>query len=332
MDFSGNQPRSFLNKLDNPSYRVLVVDDNPTDLHVVMNGLSESFTISFASSAQEALCLVTQHPQPDLILLDIVMPEMDGYQICQRLKAEESTAGIPVIFLSSRDSAHDKTKGFKAGGVDYVTKPMQLEELEARIHTHIRLKEQSQYLETMAFFDPLTRVANRRKYNEVLQREWARCIRYHQQISMILIDIDKFKEYNDSYGHSEGDNCLITVCRLLEGVSNRPADIFARIGGEEFVLLLPDCNAAGAVQKAEEMLKIIRDAKIQHEFSPNHSHLTISLGIATVFPSQSHSALSLFQAADDAMFSAKRDGRDRYCIAELDSIPSVAGEQARQHH
>ncbi len=332
MDLYGNKPSAFSNNVNNRPYRVLVVDDSPIDLHLIINGLSDHFSVSFASSAHEALCLVTQLPQPDLILLDIIMPEMDGYQVCQRLKAEESTSGIPVIFLSSRDGPLDKTKGFNAGGVDYVTKPIQLEELEARIQTHIRLKEQSQYLEAMAFFDPLTQVANRRKYNEVLQREWARCIRYHHQMSMILVDIDYFKEYNEAYGHAQGDNCLISVCRLLEGVSCRPADIFARIGGEEFVLLLPDCNAIGAVQKAEQMLKIIRDAKINHKLSPSNAYLSISLGVATVYPSRGHSALSLFQAADDAMFTAKRDGRNRYCIAELDTIPGIAGENARQQH
>ena len=149
---------------------------------------------------------------------------------------------------------------------------------------------------------------------------------------MILVDIDYFKEYNEAYGHAEGDNCLINVARLLEGVSNRTADIFARIGGEEFVLLLPDCNAFGALQKAEQMLKIIRDAKINHKLSPSNPYLSISIGIATVYPSRGHSPLSLFQAADDAMYSAKRDGRNRCCMVELDTIPGVAGENARQQH
>jgi diguanylate cyclase (GGDEF)-like protein len=265
-------------------------------------------------------------------LLDIVMPEMDGYQLCQRLKADETTSSIPVIFLSSRDATIDKTKGFNAGAVDYVTKPMQIEELEARIQTHIRLKEQSQYLESMAFFDPLTRVANRRKYNEVLQREWTRCIRYHHQMSMILIDIDYFKEYNEAYGHAEGDNCLIAVARALENLSNRPADIFARVGGEEFVLLLPDCNTTGAVQKAEAILEAVRLEKIEHKLSPLNKPLSVSLGVATMYPSQGHSALALFQAADDAMFTAKRNGRDQLHIAQLENIPGLSGEKARQAH
>lgn len=332
MDIFSARPASFKDSSAGRPYHILVVDDSPLDLHFLLNGLSDNFVVTFASSAQETLCLVNQFPQPDIILLDVVMPEMDGFEICTRLKNDENTQDIPVIFVSGLDATVDKTKGFNAGAVDYITKPLELEELEARIQTHIRLKEQSQYLESMAYFDPLTRVANRRKYNEVLQREWARCIRYHHQMSMVIIDIDFFKEYNDTYGHSEGDNCLISVARLLEVTVGRPTDIFARIGGEEFVLLLPDCNAVGAVQKAEKILEILANAQIPHENSHIENHLTVSLGVATMHPSHGHSALSLFQAADDALFSAKRDGRNQFAIAEIEGNLGITGEQARQHH
>lgn len=222
------------------------------DLHFLLNRLSDNFVVSFASSAKEALSLVNQFPQPDLMLLDVVMPEIDGYEMCAMLKNDVNTRNIPVIFVTGMQDTSDKTKGFNAGAVDYITKPLEIAELEARVQTHIRLKEQSQYLESMAYFDPLTQVPNRRKYNEVLQREWARCIRYHHQMSMIIIDIDFFKLYNDHYGHAEGDNCLIAVSRLLEDQVGRPTDLFARIGGEEFVMLLPDCNAAGAMKKQKK--------------------------------------------------------------------------------
>lgn len=332
MDIFSSEPKAFGAGPDSRPYRILVVDDSPMDLHFILNGLSDNFSVSFASSAQEALCLANQFPQPDLILLDVVMPEIDGYSMCSMLKHDVNTQNIPVIFVTSLQDTTDKTRGFNAGAVDYITKPLELAELEARVQTHIRLKEQSQYLESMAYFDPLTRVPNRRKYNEVLQREWARCIRYHHQMSMIIADIDFFKQFNETYGHAEGDNCLIAVARLLEHQGGRPTDLFARIGGEEFVMLLPDCNAAGAVKKAEKMQAVINNAEIPHGGVDGHPFVSVSLGVASTFPSHGQGALSLFQAADDALFAAKRDGRNCIAIAKTDSIPGMRGQAARQHH
>lgn len=332
MDTFSAPTASFKDSLVGQPYHILVVDDSPTDLLFLLNGLSEKFAVSFASSAEETLNLVNRVTQPDIILLDVMMPNMDGFEICTRLKNNGNTKHIPVIFVSSLNATADKTSGFNVGAVDYITKPLDLKELEVRIQTHIRIKEQSQYFESMAFFDPLTNVANRRKYNEVLQREWARCIRYYHQISMIIIDIDFFKQYNDTYGHAEGDNCLISVARLLEVTAGRQTDIFARIGGEEFVLLVPDCNTAGAVKQAEQILRIISTADIPHENSYIANHLTVSLGVATMYPSKDNSALSLFQAADDALFSAKRNGRNQFVIADVQDNLGHTKELSRQDH
>lgn len=332
MDIFTGEPESFGSEKATRAYRILVVDDSPIDLHFLLNGLSDNFVVSFASSADEALCLANQFPQPDLILLDVLMPEIDGYEMCTMLKNDINTNNIPVIFVTSMQDTKDKQKGFNAGAVDYITKPLELPELEARVQTHIRLKEQSKYLKSMAYFDPLTRVPNRRKYNEVLQREWARCIRYHHQMSMIIVDIDFFKQYNEHYGHAEGDNCLIAVCRLLENQGGRPTDLFARIGGEEFVMLLPDCNAAGAMKKAEKMQEVLNAAQIPHAGLQDRKFVSVSMGVASTFPSHGQGALSLFQAADDALFSAKRDGRNCISISKTDAAPGMRGEAARRHH
>ena len=329
--FSGEQKPLGSEQAARP-YRILVVDDSPMDLQFLLNGLSDNFVVSFASSAKEALSLANQFPQPDLMLLDVVMPEIDGYEMCAMLKNDVNTRNIPVIFVTGMQDTSDKTKGFNAGAVDYITKPIEIAELEARVQTHIRLKEQSQYLESMAYFDPLTQVPNRRKYNEVLQREWARCIRYHHQMSMIIIDIDFFKQYNEHYGHAEGDNCLIAVSRLLENQGGRPTDLFARIGGEEFVMLLPDCNAAGAMKKAEKMQSAVNHAQIHHAGVQDEQYVSVSMGVASTFPSHGQGALSLFQAADDALFAAKRDGRNCISIGKSDTTPGIHGEEARQHH
>ena len=332
MDIFSGEPKLFGSEQAARPYRILVVDDSPMDLHFLLNGLSDNFVVSFASSAKEALALANQFPQPYLMLLDVIMPEIDGYEMCAMLKNDINTRSIPVIFVTGMQDTSDKTRGFNAGAVDYITKPLEIAELEARVQTHIRLKEQSQYLESMAYFDPLTRVPNRRKYNEVLQREWSRCIRYHHQMSMIIIDIDFFKQYNEHHGHAEGDNCLIAVSRLLEHEGGRPTDLFARIGGEEFVMLLPDCNAAGAMKKAEKMQAVINEAQVPHEGLKEGKCVSVSMGVASTFPSHGQGALSLFQAADNALFAAKRDGRNCITISKTDTILEMRGEEARQHH
>lgn len=328
MDILSRQPQPFNTAPESRLYRILVVDDSPVDLQFILNGLSDHYAVSFATSAKEAICLAHQFPQPDLILLDVVMPETDGYTTCSKLKNDVNTQNIPVIFVTNLQDTTDKTKGFNAGAVDYITKPLHLAELNARIQTHIRLKEQSQYFEFIANFDALTHVPNRRKYNETLHREWARCIRYEQPISIIIIDIDFFKQFNERHGHSEGDNCLIKVAQLLEKQGNRPTDLFARVGGEEFVMLLPDCDIKGAVIKAEKMQAVINNAEIPHGGVVGYTFLSVSLGVASISPNQSQDAISLFQQADDALFKAKRNGRNRIAIAQTNNIADISRHSA----
>ncbi|MBF7074363.1 diguanylate cyclase [Glaciecola sp. MH2013] len=292
--------------------RLLIVDDDSHQVRFYLNGLSKIYHCSFSGKAENALQLARQFPQPDLIILDVVMPEVNGFELCSMLKEDQLTAHIPVIFVSGQDDMDSKVKGFSLGCVDYIPKPVFIPEMEARISTHIKLKQQTQLLESLAYVDPLTEVSNRRKYNETIQREWARSIRYAQPLAMLIIDIDHFKQFNDFYGHGVGDDCLIKVASELKGVVHRPGDLFARIGGEEFVILLADCGIDGAEKKAQEVINVMGFLNIANQGAPRHDRVTVSIGVAVALPKAGDEALNLFQAADEALYEAKHRGRNQF--------------------
>ncbi len=297
--------------------RLLIVDDDPTQLRFYLQGLNDIYHCQFATSASEAITYARQFPQPDLIILDVVMPNVDGFEICQMLKEDQLTAHIPVIFVSVQDDVESKLKGFEQGCVDYISKPVLLPEMEARVSTHIKLKQQTVLLESLAYTDPLTQVSNRRKYNESLQREWARSIRYSQPIGMLLMDIDYFKQFNDFYGHGVGDDCLIKISAHLKDLVNRPGDLFARIGGEEFIILLTDCDIDGALSKANEVLRTVSMLNIANQGAPSIDRVTMSIGVAVTVPQHHDEPLALFQAADEALYEAKHSGRNKYSVSKM---------------
>ena len=324
MDTVSSKTQIVLDKPQPPSYNILIVDDSTTELEIMMDGLSDHFSVSITTDANEALQIAHQSPQPDLILLDIVMPEIDGYSLCSTLKNNYHTHNIPVIFVTSANDTSSIIKAFEVGGVDYITKPLKIPELNIRIQTHIHIKNKSKQLESLAYLDPLTRIPNRRKYNETFQYEWSRSIRYKQPIAIIIVDIDFFKQFNEHYGHAKGDNCLTQVAQLLNEQCKRSTDLFARIGGEEFIMLMPNCDLTDAVKKAEKMKTEINKAKIRHD-GINHGHyLTVSFGVAATVPQYEHEAISLFQKADDALFNAKSDGRNRISVDESSAISDNA--------
>lgn len=292
--------------------RILVVDDDPTQLRFYLQGLKDLYHCHFAKTANEAIVRARRFPQPDLILLDVIMPDLDGFEICRMLKEDQLTAHIPIIFASGQGDSDSKIKGFALGCVDYITKPVIIPEMKARISTHLKLTRQSHMLESLTYLDPLTQVANRRKYNETMQQEWLRSIRYNQPMTMLLMDIDYFKQFNDFYGHGVGNNCLVKIAHRLNFLSRRPGDLFARIGGEEFVLLLNDCDEIGAVGKAEEVLEIISLINIANQGAPNHDRITLSIGVATIRPRAGEEPIALFQAADEALYKAKHTGKNKY--------------------
>ncbi|AWJ84308.1 diguanylate cyclase response regulator [Azospirillum sp. TSH58] len=292
--------------------KILVVDDIPSNVHVLSRILKDEHDIYFATDGAKALELV-QARLPDLVLLDIMMPGMDGYEVCSRIKADPITRDIPVIFISAKSEVEDETYGLEVGAIDFISKPISPPIVKARVRNHLLLKRQTDLLRTLSFNDGLTGIANRRRFDEVLMREWRRCGRAQLPLSLIMLDVDQFKPYNDHYGHQAGDECLRAVAQILGGQIMRPGDLIARYGGEEFVCLLPETDEDGAVEVAERLRQTVAERRLPHAVSHVADHITISLGVATARPMPDDTPDRLTQLADGLLYEAKRAGRNRVC-------------------
>jgi diguanylate cyclase (GGDEF)-like protein len=296
---------------DQTKQHILLVDDVPKNLQVLGTALkSEEFTIAFATNGKNAIDYV-QKKHPDLILLDIMMPEMDGYEVCKRIKEDTQTMHIPIIFITAMSDAEDEYRGFELGGADYITKPFNTKLVRARVESQLRLKRKTDLLEKLSSIDGLTEIPNRRCFDETLANEWARARRAHSNISLILIDIDFFKQYNDHYGHAAGDKCLQKVAKTLNYSLKRPADFVARYGGEEFVVILPEIDHNSALIMANKLNESIVQLELPHEASQVSQYVTISLGIATTIPQDDQRHESLLETSDKYLYEAKSSGRNQ---------------------
>ncbi len=290
---------------------VLVVDDAIENIRILRHMLKDEYRVVFALDGEKAVEIAFAQ-SPDLILLDVLMPGMDGYEVCRELKRSVRTWDIPVIFVTSLNNPEDETRAFDAGGVDFISKPLNAAVVRARVRTHLTLKKQSDLLRAMTLTDVLTGVANRRCFDESLNREWRRCERAGDSVGLIMADIDHFKLFNDYYGHQAGDACLLTVAATLRECARRASDIVARYGGEEFAVLLPQETLDGANMVAEKILDSVRGLAIPHAGSLCAPHVTISLGVAVMAPSGEISPSAVVAAADARLYEAKAAGRDRW--------------------
>jgi len=276
-----------------------------------LSGEYECLTAANGTAALEA----ARAQQPDLILLDVLMPGMDGFETCRHLKDNERTRKIPVIFITSLDDDKDEAKGLDLGAVDYIRKPFRMPIVKARIRNHIELKRARDLLEEQAFIDSLTTIPNRRRFDAVLDKEWRRAQRCGTPLSLILLDIDFFKKYNDNYGHRQGDDCLRRVGWSLKESMRRAADFVARYGGEEFAVILPDIDTQGAVKTSDTIRLNVAALAIPHEYSTVAPHVTVSLGVAVSHPERNHGPGDIIEAADRALYRAKQAGRNTIKIA-----------------
>lgn len=304
------------NSMGNDRPKILIVDDIKPEVDYLALLLGKQYDCDYAPDGKNALKKAAENP-PDLILLDIVMPGIDGYEVCRRLKNDSRTRNIPVIFITSL-SEDEEAKGLELGAVDYVTKPFKIPVIKARVRNHIELKRRGDLLERLAYIDSLTGISNRRGFSTRFDSEWRRASRTATCLSVIMIDIDNFKEYNDRYGHQAGDECLIDVARALSDTLHRATDFIARYGGEEFVALLAATSAKGAKTVAETMRTNITALAIEHAASPVSKHVTVSLGTATIVPGQKISPHTLLEAADRSMYGAKQNGRNQTKSVDLD--------------
>jgi diguanylate cyclase (GGDEF)-like protein/PAS domain S-box-containing protein len=293
---------------------LLLVDDEPLNVDLLADTFRDEYEVLRASEGGAALEIAARK-MPDMILLDVMMPGIDGYEVCRRLKREHRTSSIAVIFITSLRDVAEETKGLELGAVDYVSKPINSITVRARVSNQIRLKRAQDELARLAATDALTGLANRRRFDEMLAYEYARHARSGTEFSLILMDIDYFKNFNDNYGHVCGDDCLRKVAQVISGVMLRATDLVARFGGEEFVFLLPETDLNGAFVFAEKVRKSISDLAMPHAYSSVANHITVSLGVISVWQLPGRSISNIVAQADAQLYEAKASGRNRVCAA-----------------
>jgi diguanylate cyclase (GGDEF)-like protein len=294
--------------------RVLVVDDHPANIVMLSELLRGLCDIRFATSGAQALEMLSRPPLPDLMLLDVTMPEMDGFEVCRRLKSDPATAGIAVIFVTVRSKPEDEALGLDLGAVDYITKPFIPAIIRTRVRTHLALQRKIALLETLAFLDGLTEVPNRRNFDQTLARAWRQGRRDQEPLSLALIDIDHFKSVNDRYGHAAGDECLKTVAQRLSDDLRRPGDTLFRLGGEEFAVLMPATPLAAAAERCERLRAAVSEAPIPLPFTTDPATVTISIGCAAAIPDGRGKPDELVSQADELLYQAKQSGRNRVVV------------------
>jgi two-component system, cell cycle response regulator len=284
---------------------VLVVDDDPDKRMLLTVALQMAgYEVRTANDGEAGLVAVDSF-QPDLIITDVMMPKVDGYELARRVRANPQTRFIPIIIqTAARNDAHDARRGAEVGALGYITDPTDIDLLLARARTLLDFKTYLDTCEEAAFTDHLTGLANRRRFERQLEREVTRTLRYGRPFCLLLLDIDRFKDVNDTYGHEIGDEAIRRLAIILQA-GTRGIDTAARIGGEEFAVILTETDFEGGLEVAERLRLAIKTAEV-----PNVGHMTASFGVAE-FPMSAQTGRELIAVADAAMYEAKRQGRDR---------------------
>ncbi|WP_142663891.1 diguanylate cyclase [Paracoccus laeviglucosivorans] len=289
---------------------VLIVDDEVSNIEIMNEALGDQYDVSFAISGEQALESV-HDIMPDLVLLDVVMPGIQGFDVCRRLKQDPLLADIPVIFITGLNDTDDEVLGLSIGAIDYVTKPVHPLTLRNRVRNHIELKQLRDQLAEMAVTDALTGLHNRRKLDGLMKEAVKTHAGEGRWLSLIMLDIDFFKQFNDTYGHQNGDNCISMVASALHRATRRASGHSARYGGEEFCCVLMDCSPDQAQAVAEEIRDHVHQLRIPHERSQVSPFVTISIGVASAQAREDSAPNDWVKAADAQLYRAKSAGRDR---------------------
>jgi len=293
---------------------VLIVDDEAANIIALTNILSPEYDIYAAKNGQDAIVLAKEH-LPDVILLDILMPEMDGYEVIAALKSVELTRAIPIIFITGLVSPEEEEKGLILGASDYITKPFHSSIIKLRVQNQIQFSSQFNIVKALSLSDELTGLFNRRGFDYRLRMEMNRAKREQTPICIIMLDIDNFKEYNDLHGHLQGDTALQSAARVIKQTLKRPADFSARWGGEEFTVLLPDTDMHGASGVAERIRSGIENCSI-FCINGDTANITVSIGLNIYLPENDVSVRDFIAGADKALYAAKTSGKNRICRFE----------------
>jgi len=293
---------------------LLIVDDENANLKVLTHILGSDFTIYTASNGLNAL-QKAKELQPDLILLDILMPGMDGYETLSTIKNTEEIKKIPVVFITGLDSEEDEEKGLSLDAADYITKPFSVPIVKLRVRNQIQIVNQLRTIERLSMIDQLTNLPNRRSFDIRLSVEWKQAIREKLPISLLMLDLDKFKDLNDTYGHQSGDIVLKYLADVFQRSLKRPSDFTARWGGEEFIVLLPNTPLDGAIDVAENIRVNVENSIIKNIDGTNFK-ITVSIGVTSIIPVHNSSTEMFIAKADKAMYLAKEAGRNKVISVE----------------
>ncbi|KMS56059.1 diguanylate cyclase [Novosphingobium barchaimii LL02] len=297
---------------------ILIVDDEISNIEIMNAVLEDDYEVCFSTSGEQAL-ETARTTLPDLVLLDVLMPGIDGFEVCRQLKADPLLADIPVIFTTGLGDTADEMRGLSLGAIDYVTKPIQPAILRARVGNHVELKRLRDQLANMAVTDALTGLSNRRQMEKALHSETGRLARTGDWLSVIMIDIDFFKQFNDTYGHPAGDRCISMVASALTRAVKRASDLSARYGGEEFACILPGADPHGAQLVAQEIKLQVQSLNIPHERSQISPFITVSIGVASARCLPGMAADQWIGHADRQLYQSKHGGRNRITVAEFDN-------------
>jgi diguanylate cyclase (GGDEF)-like protein len=288
---------------------ILIVDDDITNIEVLNAVLEDDYEICFATSGEEAIKIALA-VLPDLILLDVLMPGIDGYEVCRRLKEDYLIADVPIIFVTGLGDQEAETRGLLLGAIDYITKPILPVIVRARVRNHIELKRLRDGLAELAVTDALTGLSNRRRLEQSLMMETGRLARTADFLSVIMLDIDFFKQFNDTYGHPAGDRCIVMVGAALNRAVRRAADLTARYGGEEFACVLPGMEHEAAMVVARNIRDQVHALGIPHMRSAAAAYVTVSVGVATAQCLPGMVPECWIKAADHQLYLAKAAGRN----------------------
>lgn len=287
--------------------RILIVDDEILNQQILKSILEDEYNTFVASSGDEAIEFCHRH-MPDLVIMDVQMPSMDGWTACKMMQSSINLRHIPVIFATSLETLEAEANCWHSGGVDFLVKPVSSVSLQNRVKTHLTLKFQSDMLKKMAFKDGLTHLYNRRYFDDLIPKEFALARRNKSCLSIIMVDIDHFKHYNDTYGHQKGDKCIKLVADTLSKVIHRPTDFVARYGGEEFVCVLPNTDEQGVKVISKSIQEAIQEVKLAH-LDSEFGVVTVSMGLATS-SSTTMDMSELLGDADKHLYQAKSNGRN----------------------
>ena len=300
-----------------PKEIILIASDNEDSIAQLTNALNTMYQVEITQSVQWIVDSCQDIQSPDMVLLDSDLTNADTYEICTTLKDNPKTQNISIVLFSTSEDPKYEVKAFDVGANDFFALPRPPEVIKARIRVLLRNKRVTDLLEQFSRLDSLTEIPNRREFDRLLEKEWMNARRIHAPLSLILLDVDFFKRYNDNYGHLDGDQCLKELAQIIEKSIRRPHDTVARYGDEEFVVILPNTDINGAIKVAEQIQNNLKSEPITHEFSDVENHITVSQGISSITPHGKFNPLNLLDAADNALYSAKENGRNCYSIKTL---------------